>query len=79
LRRGRCWRSIRSFAIGSTVFSKPASREILAGWARHWRAGLRGFWRYKIGSYRIMCRIEDERFAVVVVAVGHRDHIYKGL
>jgi mRNA interferase RelE/StbE len=36
---------------------------------------LKGFWRYKIGSYRIMCRIEDERFA----AVGHRDHIYKGL
>jgi mRNA interferase RelE/StbE len=40
---------------------------------------LKGFWRYKIGPYRIMCRIEDERFAVVVVAVDHRDHIYKGL
>ena len=40
---------------------------------------LKGFWRYKIGSYRILCRIEDERFVVVVVAVGHRDHIYKGL
>jgi len=23
-----------------------------------------------------MCRIEDERFTVVVVAAGHRDHIY---
>lgn len=39
---------------------------------------LKGFWRYKIGSYRVLCRIEDVRFAVVVVAVGHRDHIYKG-
>ena len=37
---------------------------------------LAGFWRYKIGDYRIMCRIEDERLAVVVVAVGHRITIY---
>jgi mRNA interferase RelE/StbE len=37
---------------------------------------LKGFWRYKLGPYRIMCRIEDERFTVVVVAAGHRDHIY---
>jgi mRNA interferase RelE/StbE len=37
---------------------------------------LAGFWRYKIGEYRIMCRIEDERHAVVIVAVGHRKAIY---
>jgi len=37
---------------------------------------LAGFWRYKIGEYRIMCRIDDERHAVVVVAVGHREMIY---
>lgn len=37
---------------------------------------LKGFWRYKLGAYRIMCRIEDERFTIVVVAAGHRDHIY---
>ena len=40
---------------------------------------LKGFWRYKIGDYRIMCRIEDEHLKVVIVAVGHRDHIYKGV
>ncbi|MEA2880175.1 MAG: mRNA interferase RelE/StbE [Hyphomicrobiales bacterium] len=37
---------------------------------------LKGFRRYKLGPYRVMCRIEDERFTVVVVAAGHRDHIY---
>jgi mRNA interferase RelE/StbE len=37
---------------------------------------LKGFWRYKLRPYRVMCRIEDERFTVVVVAAGHRDHIY---
>jgi|KBSSwiStaDraftv2_1062776.scaffolds.fasta_scaffold870500_2 mRNA interferase RelE/StbE len=40
---------------------------------------LKGFWRYRIGIYRILCRIEDERLRVVVVAVGHRDHIYRTL
>ena len=40
---------------------------------------LKGFWRYRIGTYRILCRIEDERLRVVVVAVGHRDHIYRTL
>lgn len=38
---------------------------------------LGGFWRYKIGLYRIMCRIEDEHLRIVVVAVGHRNDIYK--
>ena len=40
---------------------------------------LKGFWRCRIGIYRILCRIEDERLRVVVVAVGHRDHIYRTL
>ena len=40
---------------------------------------LKGFWRYKIGAYRIICRIEKERLAVVILAIGHRDGIYKGL
>jgi mRNA interferase RelE/StbE len=39
--------------------------------------GLRGFWRYKIGTYRIICRIEKERLAVVILAIGHRGEIYK--
>jgi mRNA interferase RelE/StbE len=37
---------------------------------------LTGFWRYKIGEYRILCRIEDRRSTIVVVAVGHRGNIY---
>jgi mRNA interferase RelE/StbE len=40
---------------------------------------LKGFWRYKLGTYRIICRIEKERLAVVILAIGHRDDIYKGL
>jgi mRNA interferase RelE/StbE len=40
---------------------------------------LKGFWRYKVGEYRVICRIEDMRRALVVVAVGHRADIYREL
>ena len=35
-----------------------------------------GLWRYRVGDYRIVCRIEDARVVVLVVAVGHRSKIY---
>ena len=30
------------------------------------------FWRYRIGDYRIVVRIEDETLIVLVVRIGHR-------
>ena len=40
--------------------------------------GNRGeLWRYRIGDYRAICRIEDERLIVLVLEVGHRKHIYR--
>jgi mRNA interferase RelE/StbE len=38
---------------------------------------LREFWRYRIGDYRILVRIEEERLVVLVVGVGHRRDIYR--
>ena len=35
-----------------------------------------GFWRYRIGAYRVICEIEDEKVAVLVIAIGHRREIY---
>jgi mRNA interferase RelE/StbE len=37
---------------------------------------LKGLWRYRVGDYRIVARIEDERFIVLVLAVGHRREVY---
>ena len=39
---------------------------------------LGGLWRYRVGDYRILCRIEDDRIAILVVEIGHRREIYKG-
>jgi mRNA interferase RelE/StbE len=37
---------------------------------------LRNFWKYRVGDYRVICSLKDDRMVVVVVRVGHRRHIY---
>ena len=34
-------------------------------------------WRYRVESYRLICRIENDRLRILVVAVGHRKEIYQ--
>ena len=34
-------------------------------------------WRYRVGDYRIICSIEDERIEVLVLRIGHRKEVYK--
>ena len=38
---------------------------------------LSGLWRYRVGSYRLICRIEDGMLVVLVVRVGHRSEVYE--
>ena len=40
-------------------------------------ANLRGFWRYRVGDYRIICQIQDEKIVICVVDIDHRKKIYK--
>lgn len=34
-------------------------------------------WRYRIGAYRVICRIEDQRLVVLVLGVAHRREVYR--
>jgi mRNA interferase RelE/StbE len=36
-------------------------------------------WRYRVGNYRILTKIEDNILIIIVVEVGHRRDIYKYL
>ena len=36
-----------------------------------------GLWRYRVGDYRIICEIQEEKVVVLVLAIGHRRQIYK--
>jgi mRNA interferase RelE/StbE len=35
------------------------------------------YWRWRIGDYRVVARIEDERVTVLVVRVTHRREVYR--
>jgi mRNA interferase RelE/StbE len=35
------------------------------------------FWKYRVGDYRLICKIEDDRIVVLVLRVGHRKEIYR--
>ena len=35
------------------------------------------FWKYRVGDYRLICKIEDDGLIVLVLRVGHRKEIYR--
>lgn len=35
-----------------------------------------GQWRYRVGNYRILTDIQDDRIVILVLGVGHRREIY---
>lgn len=35
------------------------------------------FWRYRLGDFRILCKIEDYRLIVLVIRIAHRKEIYR--
>ncbi len=36
-----------------------------------------GLWRYRVGDYRIVCELVEQRLVVLVVQLGHRSRIYE--
>lgn len=35
------------------------------------------FWKYRVGDYRIICKIQDARIVITVITIGHRSDIYR--
>lgn len=35
------------------------------------------FWRYRVGDYRIICEIQDDKLCVLAVEIGHRREVYR--
>lgn len=67
------------------------SRELIYSWIRKHLEGIedprsigkalignkRGYWRYRIGDYRLICLIEDGRLLILALNLGHRKEIYR--
>jgi mRNA interferase RelE/StbE len=37
---------------------------------------LAGYWRYRVGDYRVICTIENDRNVILVLRAAHRREIY---
>lgn len=35
------------------------------------------FWKYRVGSYRIVANIEDQAVRILVLRLGHRKEVYQ--
>lgn len=69
----------------------PDTQKRILGWLRQRIAGkpdprrfgkslkgrMKGLWRYRIGSWRIICQLQDEHRLALVVRIGHRRDIYE--
>ena len=40
------------------------------------KGSLKGFWRYRVGDYRLICEIEGDEFTVFILRVAHRKDVY---
>ncbi len=39
-------------------------------------ANLKGYWRYRIGDYRLLVEIKDDELVIVAISIAHRSEIY---
>ena len=41
------------------------------------KGNLKGYWRYRVGDYRLIAKIQDKELIILIIEVGHRKEIYK--
>jgi mRNA interferase RelE/StbE len=46
-------------------------------WGKPLHGDKRGLWRYRVGDFRLICEIQDERVTVLVLEVAHRKDVYR--
>ena len=56
-------------AVADSENARDRGKAMAGEWAGHWR--------YRIGDYRVIARIEDDRMVIVLVALGHRREVYR--
>lgn len=59
------------------LFNRIQSRDNPRTIGEALKGNLREYWRYRVGDYRILCRLEDEKVTVFVIQIGNRRGIYK--
>ena len=56
---------LEKLAINPDLFLEPLCGE------------LGGFYKFRIGDYRLICSKENEQLTIIVIELGHRREVYK--
>jgi mRNA interferase RelE/StbE len=64
----RIWKFLRGRL---TLTANPRA----IGQALHGQFG--GFWKYRVGDYRLIANLEDDRLVILVIRIGHRREVYR--
>jgi len=46
-------------------------------WGKPLHGDKKGLWRYRVGDYRLICDIQDEKITVLILEVAHRKDVYR--
>lgn len=41
------------------------------------KGNLQGYWRYRVGDYRVIAQIQDDKVIILIVNVDKRNDVYK--
>jgi mRNA interferase RelE/StbE len=63
--------------IVNTLEARIAARDDPREFGSALGGELGGLWRWRIGDYRVIARIEHERITILGVRVAHRREIYR--
>ena len=61
---------IKNFVLELETLDNPRDRgKALVG-------NLNGLWRYRVGDYRLICHIENEKLVILCLEITHRSKAY---
>ena len=62
---------IKKYMSEITTLDNPRSR------GKALTSNLADLWRYRVGDYRILCRICDDKLIITIIEIAHRSIVYR--
>ena len=66
------WRQRRQIKFLRERVASAASPRLLG---EALKGPLRTLWKYRVGDFRLICDLQDEKFAVLVIKIGNRKDV----
>jgi mRNA interferase RelE/StbE len=63
--------------IRSYLYTKVLGLEHPKLFGKALRKNKKGLWRYRVDKFRIICKLEENKLIILVVAIAKRDVVYE--